>query len=375
MSKSKSSRLFAYEAFMEQARKEGRVRNEILSMKVLKPDLSLQARVNHIDKDHVRALHEILKNGQQLSPIIVFELPDGEFKIADGFHRHEVYKREDLPGIPSTIIRGSLHEAVAYASSCNQKLSLGRKREDIKKAAFMLFAIGWLDCSDAGVAKQIGVSPSAVARYRHEYCTENKIRSPSTLFDRRGKKREVPKKKAPVFIESTKNDALTGESTAIFKAKIDGKTVYLGNNKNDAIERFDQLVKKHDSSFFFGLMESQSFAAALSKHRIFLAPVTSSGDMALARVPCYTIKGCAVSSLSKWNAREILIASASAMFSARHLGLNRMIVVSAEIRDTFNGICAIAKGFGVEFMTFSQFLEVVESSEPGAAESIQDDKN
>lgn len=340
---------------MEQARKEGRVRSEMLSMKVLKPDLSLQARVNHIDPDHVRSLHEILKNGQPLAPIIVFEVSPGHFKIADGFHRHEVYRREGSLGIPCLVITGSLLEAIEYAASCNQKLSLGRKRDDIQKAAFMLFENGWISKSDAITARHIGVTPSCVTRWKVAYCDKTGIEFPEFVVDENGFTRRRPAR-GQLTLASKRKFTKSGVMRNHYHTKVGSKHIYLGINRKLAEEKFARIVKERDEKFAaikdLGAVSRKALAAGVP-----LRSISSPEDTTLKFISGYKTRRCAVSIVGSLDAESILRSYAETTFIAEYFGLAKKIVLVAEISDSYSGLIGLAKKLGIEFMTLNEFLD------------------
>lgn len=323
--KGEEPKTFAYEEFMAQARKEGRVRNETLSMKVLKPDLSLQARVNHLDVDHVRALHDILKGGQQLAPIVVFEVeqPKGKaFKIADGFHRHEVYRREKAPGIPCIVVTGTMQEAIEYAASANQALSLPRTKDDAKKAVFMLFANGWLGKSARLIHLQTGVSTGSVERYRLEYCKAEGMDRPRLV--------EYSDGRVNARRSAGGNKAKEAESRRIVRLLSHGSSL-----ASWLLPRGVRLIGKQDG-FHIGVYAASNYAVACLK----IDPGSAGPTVA---------------------AEAMLLGMGKALFAKSCFGKTKPVVLVPSPLNAFGEIVEIARSLGVEFMTLDEFVAAMKA--------------
>lgn len=361
MAKGKELKTFAYEEFMARARKEGRVRNETLSMKVLKPDLSLQARVNHLDVDHVRALHDILKGGQQLAPIIVFEIEELKgkttvttFKIADGFHRHEVYKREKAPGIPCIVVAGTLQEAIEYAASANQSLSLKRTREDIRKAVFMLLDNGWLAKSAAQVSRQSGASPGAVARYIAEYRESRSLPPPAVTIDKNGLRKRI----------RGGNQEAAGFSSVVttygpkYQAYIGGERIQLGRNRHLAKDRL-AAIEAGNVDGPVHLSAKTDLPVSLAR-RGLSCKRAGEFDTTFHQVPGYVVRDTVVVVLPSAGTPDFIKSCSSVFFAREALGLARAVVLANAGRAS-HPLDTVAVKLGVEFMTLDQFVAAMKA--------------
>ena len=366
MSKQKE-KLFAYEVFMAQATKEGRVRREELSMKVLKPDLSLQARVDHINVDHVRALHEIIKNGQPLAPIIVFEVADGVFKIADGFHRHEVYRKEGLPGIPCIVVKGTLQEAIEYAASANQMLSLRRKREDVCKAVWMLLDNGWLNKTYKEIARQAGTMPLTAKKHCNSY------RESKGLPVNRGA--EPAARQPKLHSYTTPN----GSKYECYRVKAFGKT-FSGTSPDKAMRRYQGYADARAKTPKADLVVATGFTPddyrRLPGYLVRRGVVVDNSEHpgALRLVPGFTVGSFAVGHLSSEDAiassytRSLVGAVGRVLILAAHYGSRRKVVVTAKVLDGYAEVTKSARRLGVEFMTLDEFVAAVKADEAAQAE-------
>ncbi len=220
---------FPDEEFLAQAVKSGRCVTQFIGLKELgRPDTRLQARVVHLDMDHVRMLHELLESQEDLAPIVVFQDASGKLMIADGFHRHETYRRLGRINIPAHVIQGTWEDAIAYAAMCNRRLSLPRRRGDVKKAVFMLFELSeWWHKSDSLIAKHVGCSAPPVTRYRAEFSKLKDVPVPELLMTKRGLRRRsdyIPEIKA--------YKAKRGRPT--LTAMVGGKQIRLGTDPEKA---------------------------------------------------------------------------------------------------------------------------------------------
>lgn len=178
---------FPDEIYLQDALKSGKATIQDVSMKAIgTPDTRLQARIEHLDKEHVRKLHEIKIREGKLSPVAIFRTSAEKLLLADGFHRHEVYRNEKAESIPAYVIEGEWIDAVEFATMCNRQLCKPRAREDIKKAAFMILDTPeWFGRGDAWIAKHIGTSPVTITRYRVEFCEATNRKLPERVKVRR----------------------------------------------------------------------------------------------------------------------------------------------------------------------------------------------
>jgi hypothetical protein len=134
-----------------------------------------------------------------LAPIVLFRDArggkDGKLFLADGHHRHHVYrnmlkpKRQEIPAI---VIDSDdpAREALEFATMCNREMCLGRSQEDIAKAIEMLLADKlWWAKSDAWIADHVGCIRDKVVRIRARMCLETGKTEPKTVLRRDGKER------------------------------------------------------------------------------------------------------------------------------------------------------------------------------------------
>lgn len=368
MSKSRArlspTKLFAHDEFMDRARKEKRVTRTEISMKHLKPDTSLQARVNTLDTEHVRKLHGILKDGLELAPIVVFEIGEHKYKIADGFHRYEAVRREGRLAITCDVIKGTLQEAIEYAASCNREMCLPRQPEDIKKAIYMLLANGWLKKSLSMIASQVGCGKGAVARHRLAYCGENAIEPPDEIVALDGSVRRHHRKPGdPLRMVASQ----IGKNGRIYyKSRVNGKYVSLGSDKEKAAKKLADLEA--------GLLPTSVKINSNSSHELLVSrnvltlPVSGEEDTAFQNTQ---VRRTRVAVFSFWvvdgtNGSPAVLTKAvgEVLLAAVHFGLSRKVIIKQHAGQGHHGLVAAAEKLGVEFMTLDEFV----ASEKDAAQ-------
>lgn len=239
---------FPEESYIREAFRVGRATRQRLSMKALgEPDTSLQARVLHIDPEHSHRLSQVLVekgDGGDLAPVVVFREAAGKKEtlwLADGFHRHDVYRKLGRPDIPAVVIEGTRSDAVAYATMCNRIVSLARKPEDVKKAVYMLLEDPtWFARGKHALASHVGCSHSTVERVRCQFCAETGRELPATFINGSGVSIDRKTGRAmgdPTLIE------IQRPGSSYFKARVHGTNHYLGVERAAASEKLDELLR------------------------------------------------------------------------------------------------------------------------------------
>jgi hypothetical protein len=229
------------ETYIAEALLDGRAKKTGIAMRDLaNPDIRLQARVVHLNTAHIERLREQLRETGSLASIVVFrEDSPWHLWLADGFHRHEVYRLEDIKVIPAYLCEGGYREALKFATMCNRQSCLARTADDKKKAAYMLFADReWFTKPARQIAMHIGCSTGGVDRWRRDYCAENKLSVPKEMVDSAGRHRQ----------RRTFQHVPLRKTTEGFIGRINGQRYRLGSDKKAAEERFDKLIKESRSS-------------------------------------------------------------------------------------------------------------------------------
>lgn len=267
MSTAKKFELAPDEVYIQETLKDGRARlvND-LSMKELgTPDVAFQARIKHLDMDHVHRLSLIHDQEGRLSPIVAFRsvVSPNVWRLimADGFHRHEVYRRKKLAAIRAYVIDVPMdrieHEARLFAAMCNQQLSLGRTPQDIRKAVEILFTDP--ECwkwSDRRIANHCGAGPTTVTRYRAAFNIANKVVLPEMTIGRDGRSMRYEKTPGKVSVKQPRDEK---KRFRLFDKK-SGKDLTFANKEDaetkakaitdELISRRNQVNPNHLPLFF-----------------------------------------------------------------------------------------------------------------------------
>lgn len=136
-----------------------------LKVKDIKVDWSQNPRIKH--KEHISEIQEAIRGNESL-PVIVVYLVEGEYRLAEGFHRIEAYKAENVESVKCEVVKGSVKDwkIACYASNRHQK-ALKRTREEKRKAVSMMVE-AFPELSTREIAVAIDVSHQFVHLVRQE---------------------------------------------------------------------------------------------------------------------------------------------------------------------------------------------------------------
>lgn len=232
------------EQFIADAVRDGRATRQEVSMKAIgTPDVALQARVMHLNKDHCHRLDKARQLTGSLSPIVLFrQAGKGKLYLADGHHRHFVYQNAKLPAIPAWVIDSSNPEleALEFATMCNREMCLGRTTDDIKRAVKMLLENEiWWNRNDMWIAEHVGMSATAVKAIRQDFAREHNLSLPPCVSTRDGRSQAY-----------RKSDGISNRTINVYEGKyglaalVKGKTVRLGKNRDVADVRLSQIEER-----------------------------------------------------------------------------------------------------------------------------------
>jgi hypothetical protein len=222
-----------------------------------KPDTAFQARVNHLNMDHVHRLAGCYDLDGKLSPVVIFRAVDGRktrMILADGFHRHEVHRRKGVPAIRAYVIDVAMdrieHEARLFASMCNQVTLLARTDKDKRKAVELLFADSetWL-WADNRIAKHCGVAQSSVRKYRTDYSVNNRRKLPEKTIKSDGTTQNYRHEKPENYIyrQPQCRGGKQSKTRYRFYKTIKGKYVHLGTTEDSAREKLNEITEYQDN--------------------------------------------------------------------------------------------------------------------------------
>jgi len=106
-----------------------------LRLDSIRLDAGTQTRA-HIDDWTVADYSESMLRGDSFPPVVVFH-HDGDFVLADGFHRVKAALRAKLKHIVAEVRQGARSEALRFALGANHKHGLRRSNGDKKCAVQM----------------------------------------------------------------------------------------------------------------------------------------------------------------------------------------------------------------------------------------------
>lgn len=127
---------------------------------VLDPTLNLR---DQLDPD---AIERYAESSEDLPPVSVFEV-DGQWLLADGFHRHAAYVSRNRSKIPARVHEGTYADALSFAAGANLTHGLPLRRQERRRAVEVKLRLD-PDRSDRQLAKELGVSRDLVAKVRND---------------------------------------------------------------------------------------------------------------------------------------------------------------------------------------------------------------
>ena len=166
--------------------KNGSARTAKLRLDSIRLDVGTQTRA-HIDDATVAEYAEAMARGDRFPPVVVFQ-NDGEFIMADGFHRHKSAQRARLKHLLAEIRQGSRNDALRFALGANHKHGLRRTNGDKRRGVELVLA-EFGNQSDRLLAEMCGVSQPFVSNIRHQLIT---VISSKPRVGKDGKSRSLP---------------------------------------------------------------------------------------------------------------------------------------------------------------------------------------
>lgn len=157
-----------------------------LKLDSIRLDAGTQTRA-HVDDSVAGEYAEAMVRGDRFPPVVVFQ-NDGEFIMADGFHRVRAARRAKLKHILAEIRQGSRKDALRFALGANHKHGLRRTNGDKRRAVELALA-EFGNQSDGLLAEMCGVSQPFVTNIRHQLIT---VMSSGPRMGKDGKLRALP---------------------------------------------------------------------------------------------------------------------------------------------------------------------------------------
>lgn len=226
MSAAKKIEMTPDEQFIQEALRCGRATKQDVSLRAIgTPDVSLQARVEHLDLDHCSRLERAAMTQGDLAPIVLFRdarhgVKSPKYHLADGHHRHHVYTNMLVPrrsSIPAWVIDSDdpHREALEFATMCNREMCLGRTDADITRAIEMLLMDEkWWKSSDGMISRHVGASMGKVTAIRSRLSRESHRPLPVKVLSSDGHEVAYRRKSSPVSGGRNISSWLDGKSQA-----------------------------------------------------------------------------------------------------------------------------------------------------------------
>ena len=108
--------------------------------------------------------------------LVVFKDNEGNYWLADGFHRLRASEKVGRESVHCVIYEGELSEAQDYALAANAKHGLRRTNEDKRKAIEVALSMErWEAKSDRAIAEHIGVDHKTVGKIRQRTVSTGEV--------------------------------------------------------------------------------------------------------------------------------------------------------------------------------------------------------
>jgi ParB-like chromosome segregation protein Spo0J len=122
-----------------------------------------------VSKATVSEYATAITDGAEFPPIVVFAADDGEYWLADGFHRFDAHREAGRSEIEADIRAGSRRDAILHAAGANAEHGLRRTSEDKRQAIMaLLHDAEWRKWSDREIAKATRTDHKTVGKLRRE---------------------------------------------------------------------------------------------------------------------------------------------------------------------------------------------------------------
>jgi hypothetical protein len=349
------------EVFLQEALKSGRAKLvHDLSMKALgKPDVAFQARdidtPKGLNMDHVKRLDLIYQLEKKLAPVVVFMAIVGKVVrmiLADGFHRHEVYRLAKADSIRAYVFDVPMdqleHRARLFAAMCNQVTLLDRTDADKRKAVEMLFADPecW-EWADRRIASHCGVSPGVVAKYRALHASSEQLELPESVIRRDGTRYH---RKDPMRVPCQQHS-----NSLQFSKQIDGKVVNLGTTEEAAKAKLAEIMSANQGKR--RVLGGNHIVYFMSRKGFGFTSCLGPGHQG-KRLPGFYGHGVIYVITEFKGDRDCGFAVGSLVLLRRKMALpGARLVVLCYAEDGPQELIEIAKLEGIEFLTPEQLVE------------------
>jgi uncharacterized ParB-like nuclease family protein len=149
-------------------------------------DNDVQPRVE-LNEDALLDYIDVLNHGGELPPVEVFETPEGEYILSEGFHRYEAHSQVGKPDIEVNILKGNRRDAILHAMEANLRHGIRLTSADKRRMATRLLKDPeWGQYSAVRIAAMVGVSQPTVSSLRNELIEAGEIEAKPLKIERGG---------------------------------------------------------------------------------------------------------------------------------------------------------------------------------------------
>ncbi len=155
-------------------------------------ETKLQVRVEGLDEERVENYAQLLRDGQILPAIKVFQI-EGKFYVVDGFHRLEAHRRAGLDTIECLIEQGTFEQAFDLAAEENLRHGLGLS-DDSKKHLLEHYSQPgrkWHTASTRVIAAELQVGHSTISRWKAQLYQMGQLMTNDKVVGADGRTRDV----------------------------------------------------------------------------------------------------------------------------------------------------------------------------------------
>lgn len=138
-----------------------------LPLSDIEVDADLQLRVEAHDPTYIQNLSQLISDGIEIQPVVVYADDDGDSKIrlVDGHARYEAYRTAKRTKIPAKVYSGGKRDALFAACGANATHGKSRTDSDKRRAVeTMLSDPEWRKLSQGLIARHCGVTQQLVSK-------------------------------------------------------------------------------------------------------------------------------------------------------------------------------------------------------------------
>jgi hypothetical protein len=244
----------------------------LLSMSRIVVDHELQSRVE-THAEYQQDFADAMLRGDEFPPVTTFF--DGSvYWLADGFHRFgarriaaETDVRFEL--IKAEVRTGTRDDARIFSAGANQKFSIPRTKEDVRKAVEMLLGYPeWIGATAVAISKHCGVSAGTAIKVRAAYCQKHGI-TIEELTDSIGRTKRLTNRASDKDRFYARKRMRGGVEVIRYECRVDGKLHILGYDESDARARHETLLRESKGRRRRGLNETTLETAGAPRGILF----------------------------------------------------------------------------------------------------------